>query len=227
MYNDSSKDSNYLIKNKVLPKFFISLLVLFMGMMGGYLFIPPKIAIFMPFLAIFMLIIAFVVKSRAKKRKLQDDAPSRLRVSMTFVYVVALILGVGMYPAIAYYLMDMGTQMVMMGVGVTVLIFGSLTTYAYFSKRDFSSLGAFLFIALLALILVSIIGMFFIEAEIFYLALSFVGILIFSGYILYDISRMKQSDFTEEDVPMAVLDLLLDFINILLDVLRIMSILKD
>lgn len=228
---DFRKRSNDLITKKVLPKFFVSLLVLFAGMVVGALFIPPKIAIFMPFVAIILLIIAFFAKAKPKKKKGEhekfDYSSSRMRVSITFVYFLAFILGIGMYPAIAYYLMDMGVQMVMVGVGITVVIFGSLTTYAYFSKRDFSSWGAFLFVALLALILLSIIGIFFIEAEIFYLALSFAGILIFSGYILYDISCMKQSDFTEDDVPMAVLDLLLDFINILLDVLRIMSILKD
>lgn len=225
-----NKRSHDLITKKVLPKFFVSLLVLFVGMVGGALLIPPKIAIFMPFVAILLLIITFIAKARPKKKKEEherfDYSSSRMRVSMTFVYFLALIIGIGMYPAIAHYLLDMGTLMVMMGVGITVVIFGTIATYAFFTKRDFSNLGAFLLVALLALILLGISGL-FIEASLFHLLLSFAGILVFSGYILYDISRMKQADFTEKDVPMAVLDLLLDFINIFLDVLRIISIIKN
>jgi FtsH-binding integral membrane protein len=41
--------------------------------------------------------------------------------------------------------------------------------------------------------------------------------------MLYDISRMKQAAFTEDDVPAAVFDLYLNFINIFLDILRILS----
>lgn len=236
---DSKKRTNELITKKVLPKFFVSLLVLFAGMVVGAFFIPPKIAIFMPIVAIVLLLIALFAKSKPRKRTNRknqkgkdkkdkfDFSSSRMNVSMTFVYFLAFILGIGMYPAIAYYVVDMGVQMVLVGVGITTVIFGSLATYAFFTKRDFSSWGAFLFVALLALILLSIIGLFFIEVEMFYLVLSFMGILVFSGYILYDISVMKQMDFTEEDVPLAVLNLLLDFINMVLDILRIMSIFKN
>lgn len=131
-----------------------------------------------------------------------------------------------MYPAIGHYASEIGADMVFLGLGITVVLFGALSLYAYKTKEDFTNMGTFLFLSLLALILLSIAG-FFIDATLFHMVLAFAGIVIFSGYILYDISCMKRADFTEEDVPMAVLDLLLDFINILLDVLRLISIFKD
>lgn len=214
---------NNLITQKVIPKFFVSLLITFVGMVIGALFIPVKIAMFMPFIAILFLLIAFFAKGKRRKGNRHDYSSKKMRVSMTFVYVLALILGIGLFPAIAFYLSDIGANLVLLGLGITTALFGGLALYAYKSKQDFSSMGAFLFISLIGLILLSIAG-FFIQATIFHIGLSFAGILIFSGYILYDISCMKRADFTEEDVPMAVLDLLLDFINILLDVLRLISI---
>ncbi|PLS19129.1 hypothetical protein CVD28_01605 [Bacillus sp. M6-12] len=218
--------SNYLITKKVMPKFFLSLLITFAGMVIGAMFIPPAIAIFMPIFAIVLLIFAFFAKGKRSKTKKYDYASSRMTLGMPFVYFLAFILGIGMYPAIAHYLSDIGATYVLLGLGVTTVIFGGLALYAYKTKEDFSNMGAFLFVSLLALILLSIAG-FFIQATLFHIVLSIAGVVIFSGYILYDISCMKRADFTEEDVPMAVLDLLLDFINIFLDVLRLISIFKN
>lgn len=222
----NSSHSHYLITHKVLPKFFVALLITFVGMFVGAMFIPASVAVFMPFVAIILLLFAFFAKGKRSKTKKYDYASSRFTLSIKFVYFIGFILGVGIYPAIVHYASTMGADMVLLGLGITVVLFGGLSIYAYKTKEDFSNMGAFLFFALLALILLSIAG-FFIEATLFHMVLAFTGIIIFSGYILYDISCMKRADFTEEDVPMAVLDLLLDFINILLDVLRLISLSKD
>lgn len=218
--------SHYLITHKVLPKFFIALLITFAGMFIGASFIPASVAVFMPFIAIILLIFAFFAKGKRSKEKRYDYASSKITLSLGFVYFIAFILGIGMYPAIGHYASEIGADMVLLGLGITVVLFGALSLYAYKTKEDFTNMGTFLFLSLLALILLSIAGI-FIDATLFHMVLAFAGIVIFSGYILYDISCMKRADFTEEDVPMAVLDLLLDFINILLDVLRLISIFKD
>ena len=61
----------------------------------------------------------------------------------------------------------------------------------------------------------------------FPVSFTFTGILICSAYVLHDISHMKQSGFSEEHVPEADVDLFLDFLNIFLDILRLISIFKD
>ena len=64
------------------------------------------------------------------------------------------------------------------------------------------------------------------------LVISIIGVVIFSGYVLYDISLIKheiQNDEIREknELSIHVLNLYLDFINILLDLLNIASILDD
>ncbi|MGM9544754.1 MAG: Bax inhibitor-1 family protein [Romboutsia timonensis] len=217
--HNSSKD---LIVRNVFPKFVGSLFIALFGMIIGFAFIPASIAVFMPFVVIVLLIISLFVKIR----KIKSGYTGNVNLSLKTVYFFVLLLGIGTYPSIAYYISDIGAQYVLLAFGITTFVFTLLATYAYISKNDFSSLGGFLFVALISLILLNVAGI-WIQTDIFHIGISFAGILIFSGYVLYDISCMKQADFSEEDVPEAVLDLFLDFLNIFLDILRLISIFKD
>lgn len=210
-----------LIETQVLPKFFLALLISFVGTGIGMLFVPPYFALGLGIVLLIVMIIALL--SRSTRKRFTGGEYAGFQVPMWVVYVFTFLFGIVIYPSIAFYISDMGATLVMCSFGIAVILFGALATYAYFSKKDFSFLGGILFISLLALILVSIFGMFFVQAEMFHLILSFAGLVIFSGYILYDISRMKKVTFTEKDVPIAVFDLYLDFINIFLDILRIVN----
>ena len=212
--------SKNLITQSVFPKFAGSLIIALIGMIIGFLFIPASVAVLMPFVVLVLLIISFFVKLRKRKNGFSSN------LSLKTVYFFVFLMGVGIYPSIAFYVSDIGAEYVLLAFGITTIVFSGLAIYAYISKQNFSSLGGFLFIALIALILLNVAGI-WIQTDIFHIGLSFAGILIFSGYVLYDISRMKDAAFTEEDVPEAVLDLFLDFLNIFLDVLRLISIFKD
>jgi FtsH-binding integral membrane protein len=131
-------------------------------------------------------------------------------------------MGISTFPTILYYISIMGSVMVLISLGVTTVIFGGLALYSSKSNRDFSFLGGTLFAGLIAMILISLVGL-FIRTEVYYLAIAWLGILIFSGYVLYDISVIKNNYFTEHDVPAIALNLFLDFINIFIYVLRIVS----
>lgn len=212
--------SKNLITQSVFPKFAGSLIIALIGMIIGFLFIPASVAVLMPFVVLVLLIISFFVKLRKRKNGFSSN------LSLKTVYFFVFLMGVGIYPSIAFYVSDIGAEYVLLAFGITTIVFSVLAIYAYISKQNFSSLGGFLFIALIALILLNVAGI-WIQTDIFHIGLSFAGILIFSGYVLYDISRMKDAAFTEDDVPEAVLDLFLDFLNIFLDVLRLISIFKD
>ena len=209
-----------LITQSVFPKFAGSLIIALIGMIIGFLFIPASVAVLMPFVVLVLLIISFFVKLRKRKNGFSSN------LLLKTVYFFVFLMGVGIYPSIAFYVSDIGAEYVLLAFGITTIVFSVLAIYAYISKQNFSSLGGFLFIALIALILLNVAGI-WIQTDIFHIGLSFAGILIFSGYVLYDISRMKDAAFTEDDVPEAVLDLFLDFLNIFLDVLRLISIFKD
>lgn len=197
--------------SKVLTEFFILLLICTIGMIFGKMFVPPQFAFLAGIGSIIVLIVAAITK-RSERRSY-----SRLNC-----FSVAFLMGISTYPAILYYISGIGSEMVLISLGITTVIFGGIALYSSKSKRDFSFLGGTLFAGLIALILISIVGL-FLRSEVFHLALAWLGILIFSGYVLRDISILKTGSFTEDDVPALALNLFLDFINIFLYVLRIMS----
>lgn len=220
MLESDDKSQHNLITQKVLPKFFVALLIATFGMAIGAFFIPANIAIFMPFVVITLLLIAFFAKGNRKRKNRYDYASSRFRVSMAFVYILSFLLGMGTYPSIVHYLSTVGANAVFLSLITTAVFFGGLVFYAYRTKKDFSKWGVVLLFALLVLILLSIVGI-FIQLPLFHILLAIAGVAIFSGYVLFDISCMKRHDFTEEDVPLAVLDLVLDFINLFLDIIQL------
>ncbi len=112
-----------------------------------------------------------------------------------------------------------GAQLVGMAAGGTGIIFFSLAGFATISKKDFSFLGNFLFVGLILLIIASIANMFF-QVPAAALAISAISILIFSGYILYDVSRIIHGG--ETNYVMATLALYLDIYNIFVNLLSLL-----
>lgn len=208
------------ISQQVMSKFSLSLLIMTVGMVLGALFIPPAIAMMMPFVCVVMLLIAFLVRWRQRS----EDGGSI--VSMKFVYVFAAMEGIGLYPVIMAYTQAIGAKLVLGAVAITFVLFFGLATYAKRTERNFLNLGSILFFGLLALILASVVGM-FVQATILQTAICVGGILIFSGYVLYDIQAMKSGMMTEADVPMMVLNLFLDWINLLIYILRLVGLVAD
>jgi FtsH-binding integral membrane protein len=101
---------------------------------------------------------------------------------------------------------------------LTVAVFGGLTLYAMTSKKDFSFLGGMLFVGLIGLIVASIVMMFF-STPLMSMVYSVFGILIFSGFVLYDTSQIMQKMQPGEEVSGAI-SLYLDFINLFYFILR-------
>ncbi len=206
------------IMQKVLAKFSYALLLMVVGMVIGALFIPPALASLAPILCLGMLIVAFI--ARWAKR---GENGAMLPISMGFVYAFAALEGVGLYPLLLAYTQTIGAQLVLAAVGVTFVLFFGLATYAQYTTRDFLQFGSVLFFALIGLILLSIVG-FFIQATMLQIIIAAGGIFIFSGYVLYDIQLMRAGYISEADIPWMVLSLFLDFINLLIHVLRLFGI---
>lgn len=112
-----------------------------------------------------------------------------------------------------------GAQLVGLAAGGTGIIFMSLAGIATVSKKDFSFLGNFLFIGLILLVVASLANMFF-QIPALALALSGVSVLLFSGYILYDVSRIVQGG--ETNYVMATLALYLDIYNLFVNLLQLL-----
>jgi len=112
-----------------------------------------------------------------------------------------------------------GAQLVGMAAGGTGIIFGSLATIATVTKKDFSFMGKFLFIGVILLIIASLANMFF-EVPALALTISAIAVLIFSAYILYDISQIVNGG--ETNYVMATMGLYLDIYNIFINLLSLL-----
>ena len=112
-----------------------------------------------------------------------------------------------------------GAQLIGMAAGGTGIIFFSLATIATVTKKDFSFMGKFLFIGLILLIVASLANLFF-QIPALSLTISAIGVLIFSAYILYDVSRIVHGG--ETNYVMATLGLFLNIYNLFINLLQLL-----
>ena len=204
----------------------ISILFMFIGYIFGLLFIPESF-IYMANMIMIVLIIGLVIMAILSKKSIIPR-----RFSMNFVYIFTFIDGILMSPIISYYVGNLGSGVVINVLIATMILFGMLSFIANRSESTkFLRLGPILFALLVALLFMSILNI-FLYGKVFNIAISVLGILIFSAYILYDISILKMEieygNIRErDDLSIHVLNLYLDFINILLDLLRLVKELND
>ncbi len=114
---------------------------------------------------------------------------------------------------------------------ITAGTFGAMSLIGYFTKRDLSSLGSILFMALIGLIIATIVNL-FMRSEMLYFIISYAGVLIFVGLTAYDTQKIKRmllsdgvevNETTQKIALMGALALYLDFINLFLYLLRLLG----
>ncbi|BCK88241.1 modulator of FtsH protease YccA [Sideroxyarcus emersonii] len=133
-----------------------------------------------------------------------------------FTFVAGVFLGPILQ--VALHLKN-GAQLVGMAAGGTSIIFFSLATIATTTKRDFSFLGKFLFIGVILLIVASLANMFF-QIPALSLTISAIAVMIFSAYILFDVSQIVHGG--ETNYVMATLALYLDIYNLFVNLLSLL-----
>jgi FtsH-binding integral membrane protein len=107
-------------------------------------------------------------------------------------------------------------------MGAAVL-FGTMAFYGYFTKRDLSGLGQFLFIGLIAIVIASIINI-FIGSSVAQMVISSLAIVIFTGLTAYDTQNIRQMVSVDNPGNLEIagaLSLYLNFINIFLSLLQL------
>lgn len=103
------------------------------------------------------------------------------------------------------------------------VLFGVMSGYGYFTKKDLTSIGQFMFIGLIAIIIASIINI-FIGSTVFQMVISALAVIIFLGLTAYDTQKIREMVSYENDgraEVMGALSLYLDFINIFLSLLQL------
>ena len=112
---------------------------------------------------------------------------------------------------------------------ITAGTFAAMALIGYTTKTDLSSMGKYLLMALIGMIIATLVDVFFVKSTGFELVLSYVGVLVFVGLTAYDSQKIKQMLLQAPDAGegaqkvalLGALSLYLDFINLFIYLLRI------
>ncbi len=141
------------------------------------------------------------------------------------IFLITGLLGFGLGAILSMYLaLPNGPQIVGMAFGGTATIFLGLSGYALTSKRDFSFMGGFIFAGMMVAV-IAIIANLFLQMPALALAISSAIILLMSGFILYDTSRIARGE--ETNYIMATYGIYLSIFNIFVSLLQILGIMGD
>jgi len=112
---------------------------------------------------------------------------------------------------------------------ITAGMFGAMAVYGLVTKRDLSSMGSFLFMGLVGMVIASVVNI-FLGSPMISWVVSGIGVLVFTGLTAYDVQKitamgaqgiMEQGDVAiRKGAIMGALALYLDFINLFLSLLR-------
>lgn len=128
--------------------------------------------------------------------------------------------GLGLGPTLNHYLsLPGGSNTVLTAAVITTAVTLALTAYVHKTGKDFSRMGGFLFAGLIVVLLASIAAALFVPAM--QAGISAVAALLFSGFILFDTSRLIRGE--EDNYVMAACSMYLNVLNLFLSVLQLLG----
>lgn len=171
------------------------------------------VIIFAPLAAIFAMSLAWEKMSKETLQILLHGFAALMGLSFATIFVVYTL-----------------GSIVSAFMGAAVL-FGVMSFYGYFTKKDLSSWGSFLMVGLIAVVIASIINVIMagfwpgiIDNALWASVISAVAIIVFVGLTAYDTQRIREMVTYENDgraEVMGALSLYLNFINIFLSLLQL------
>jgi FtsH-binding integral membrane protein len=110
------------------------------------------------------------------------------------------------------------------------VLFAVMSAYGYFTKKSLDSMGKFMFVGLIAIIIASIINI-FIGSTVMQMVISAIAIIVFLGLTAYDTQKIREmvsvdGDTGREEV-IGALTLYMDFINLFINLLQLFGLKKD
>jgi FtsH-binding integral membrane protein len=143
-----------------------------------------------------------------------------------FLYAFAALMGLSFATIFAVFTMG-SIVSAFMSAGI---LFAVMSGYGYFTKQSLDSMGKFMFVGLIAIIIASIINI-FIGSTVMQMVISAIAIIVFLGLTAYDTQKIREmvsvdGDTGREEV-MGALTLYMDFINLFINLLQLFGIKKD
>jgi uncharacterized protein len=173
--------------------------------------ITKWIVIFAPLVAIFAF--AFAAEKFSK---------SGLQL---FLHGFAALMGLSFATIFAVFTMS-SIFSAFMGAAV---LFGVMSGYGYFTKTNLDSVGKFMFVGLVAIVIASIINI-FIGSSVMAMVISALAIIIFLGLTAYDTQKIREMvsiDNTGREEVLGALTLYMDFINLFINLLQLFGMKKE
>ena len=137
------------------------------------------------------------------------------------IFAFTGVMGASIGPMLNYYLaMPGGPALVMQALGGTAVVFFGLSAYALTTRKDFSYLGGFLMVGLLVAV-VAMIANIFLAIPALSLTISAAVVMIMSGLILFDTSRIINGG--ETNYIRATVALYLDIYNLFIHLLHLLT----
>ncbi|ALQ50335.1 Bax inhibitor-1/YccA family protein [Nitrosomonas ureae] len=141
------------------------------------------------------------------------------------VFLITGLLGFGLGPILTMYAsLPNGGNIITLSLAGTGAIFMGLSAYVLTTRKDFSFLGGFLMVGFL-LVLLAALANIFLQIPAMSLVISAVVIMIMSGFILYDTSRIIHGG--ETNYVLATIGLYMTIFNIFISLLQILGIMGN
>ena len=116
------------------------------------------------------------------------------------------------------------TASIVMAFMSAAVLFGTMSLYGYFTRRDLTSIGQFLFIGLIAIIIASIVNI-FVGSSTMTMVISAIAIIVFLGLTAYDTQKIREmvtvEGYNQNMEILGALTLYLNFINLFLNLLQL------
>jgi modulator of FtsH protease len=137
------------------------------------------------------------------------------------IFAFTGVMGAALGPMLNYYAaMPGGPALVMQALGGTALVFFGLSAYALSTRKDFSYMGGFLMVGLLVAV-VAMVANIFLNIPALSLSISAAVVMIMSGLILFDTSRIINGG--ETNYIRATLSLYLNVYNLFIHLLHLLT----
>ena len=180
-------------------------------------FNPALVAFFftgwMKYVTMFLPLVAVIGIGMA----LNADPPKELALALLAGFSAIM----GLSFAVIFAVFKLGSVFgAFMGAAI---LFGVMSLYGYFTKKNLDSVGKFMFVGLIAIIIASIINI-FIGSSVMAMVISALAIIIFLGLTAYDTQKIREMVMQDTSSAVEVsgaLTLYLDFINIFLSLLQL------
>lgn len=148
-------------------------------------------------------------------------------VGVTLLAVWTFISGLFSAPSLQHYKERLGWETVARVFLGSAAVMAGLGAFGALSGIDFSWMGGILFFLLSILLLVSLVSLFVRLGRKAAIADSIAGLIVFSGYFIYDFFRVTRVENTWEHAVQATMSIYLDFINFAWDAMRLLDLLNN